>query len=466
MPNQSIEKFNPGDVGAKPAAIVFVHGFSGDRKKTWGRIPELLQKDRRLKEWDLYGFGYETHKRFDLLGLWSADPRIEEIAIKLKTTPEIGGRNYSAIAFVAHSMGGLVVQRALVTSEALRRRTSHLFLFGTPSDGLSKATSLRWLKQQIKNMDEEGDFIKQLRRDWTRLKLDTAPKFRFLAVAGETDQFVPPESSLEPFPEDVRRVIPGNHLSMLNAASVNDPCVKLLREGLTKGAAMGGPRNSARVAVETGAFQEAVDRLWPGRDRLDDGGATQLAIALDSLGRRDDAVEVLRSHKPAGTDVLGVLAGRLKRRWLVSRSAEDFKGAQELYQQGYDRATQKDPPDYDQAHYHGINLAYLALAGSDRDEPFARKMAAQVLKHVKEARKPGEEHWRLASEGDALMILDRVGEALEKHKLAAEVAANPWEMLSMEEQALRLADLRKMPKSQARKLTAIYEDDGNEGEED
>src|SRR6516225_475190 len=121
MPNQSIEKFNPGDVGAKPAAIVFVHGFSGDRKKTWGRIPELLQKDRRLKEWDLYVFGYETHTRFDLLGLWSADPRIEEIAIKLKTTPEIGGRNYSAIAFVAHSMGGLVVQRALVTSEALRR---------------------------------------------------------------------------------------------------------------------------------------------------------------------------------------------------------------------------------------------------------------------------------------------------------------------------------------------------------
>jgi pimeloyl-ACP methyl ester carboxylesterase len=452
-----IEKFNPGPVGGNQTAIVFVHGFSGDRKLTWGRIPEFLQKDKRLFGWDLFGFGYQSGKMFDLLGLWSADADLDAIAIKLNSTPEIGKKNYKTIAFVAHSMVGLVVQRALATNAELRKRTTHVILFGTPSGGLVKATVLSWLKQQFKNMSASGKFITQLRSDWNRLKLDTAPSFKFLATAGETDQFVPPASSLGPFPEAVRRVIPGNHVSMLNVSSATDPCVKLLIEGLTEGAAQAGPRNSARVAVEAGEFQDAIDRLWPGRKRLDDGGAVQLAIALDRVGRRDDAIEVLREHKPEGTDVLGVLAGRLKRRWLVTRDAEDFKNALELYQRGYDEAVGKNPPDHDQAHYHGINLAYLALAGSKRDEPSAREMATKVLAHAQAAKDPAGKYWSLASEGDALIILDRIDEAFEKHKQAAAIEPNPWATLSMEEQALRLAALCGLKKSQAQKLAAIYE---------
>jgi pimeloyl-ACP methyl ester carboxylesterase len=457
MAKIDIEKLNPGPVGGNRTAIVFVHGFTGDRRGTWNRIPEFIQKDKRLQEWDLYGFGYQSRKRFDLLGLWSADARLEEIAIKLKSTPEIGKKNYSRLAFVAHSMGGLVVQRALVSSEELRKRTSHVFLFGTPSAGLVKANMISWLKQQIRNMSASGPFIAKLRSDWTRLKLDTAPRFRFFAIAGESDQFVPPYSSIEPFPEDVRRTIPGNHVSMIDATSKSDPSVKMLLEGLTDGAALGGPRNSARVAVEIGEFQDAIDRLWRGRKGLDDGGASQLAIALDRVGRRDDAIEVLRDHKPEGTDVLGVLAGRLKRRWLVSRSADDFRSASELYRRGYDEAVHHDPIDHDQAHYHGINLAYLALAGSKRDETLARDMATKVLTHVRLATNPKGKHWRLASEGDALMILGRTDEGLERHKLTVAAEPSPWEVLSIEEQALRLADLCGLSKAQARKLTAIYE---------
>jgi pimeloyl-ACP methyl ester carboxylesterase len=355
-----IEKFYPTDDG-KQTAIVFIHGFSGDRHGTWGSIPEFLRKDARLDGWDMFGFGYQSRKQIDLLGIWSADARLEEIALKLISTPELAKKNYQTLAFVAHSMGGLVIQRALILSPELRKRTTHLFLFGTPSAGLVKASLLSWLKQQVNNMRAQGPFIEQLRSDWTGLRLDTAPNFKFFAVAGETDQFVPPNSSLEPFPEKFRRVIPGNHLTMLDAKSAADPCLKLLIAGLTEGAALAGPRNSARVAVEAGEFQEAIDRLWPGRDKLDDGGAVQLAIALDRVDRREEAIEILRKHKPEGTDVLGVLAGRLKRRWVVTRVADDFKSALELYQRGYDEAIAKQPTDYDQAHYHGINLAYLAL---------------------------------------------------------------------------------------------------------
>jgi len=95
------------------------------------------------------------------------------------------------------------------------------------------------LKQQIRNMSASGEFIRDLRRDWTNLNLDTKPPFHFLAIAGELDQFVPPESSLGPFPEPVRRVIPGDHLSMLRADSRDAPCVRILIDTLTAGAAAG-----------------------------------------------------------------------------------------------------------------------------------------------------------------------------------------------------------------------------------
>src|SRR5258708_899372 len=425
-----IEKLNPGPVGGSQTAIVFVHGFSGDRKKTWNRIPEFIQADKRMRGWDLYGFGYSSRLRFDLLGIWSADARIEEIATKLSGTPEIGKKNYKTVAFVAHSMGGLVVRRALLQSHELRKRTTHVFLFGTPSAGLKKASAFTWVKQQINNMNASGEFIARLRSDWKRLKLDVAPPFKFFATAGESDQFVPPESSLGPFPQAVRRVIPGNHSSQIHVDSAQAPAVKLLIEGFTEGAALAGPRNAARVAVEAAELQDSIHRLWPGRKKLDDGGATQLAIALDRVGRRDDAIAVLRDRTPQGTDVLGVLAGRLKRRWLLTRDADDFKSALDLYQRGYDEATAKNPPDHDQAHYHGINLAYFALAGSKKDMPAARDMATKVLVHAQAATDAQQEHWRLASEADALMILGPPGESFERHRVGGAIQPNPWAALA------------------------------------
>jgi hypothetical protein len=457
MSKIDIERFGPGTAGHKKAAIVLIHGFSGDRKSSWGRIPELLRQDARLEGWDMYGFGYQSRKSMELLGIWSADAGLNEIAVKLKSTSELAHQNYSALAFVAHSMGGLVIQRALVISPDLRMRTTHLFMFGTPSGGFDKTSLFSWVNQQLNNMKSKGEFIAQLRSDWRSLELDSALHFKLFVIAGETDQFVPPKSSLEPFPEAYRYVIPGNHLSMLNVESVGDPCMKVLLSGLTEGAWSTGPRNSALVAAEAGRFHDVIDRFWPVRDQLDDGGAVQLAIALDQVGRREEAIAILRNHQPEGTDVLGVLAGRLKRNWLITREAGNFRSAVELYQRGYDEAIRKSPSDNDQAYYHGINLAYLALAGSNRNDQAAREMANKVLLHTKLAVNQKEKHWRLASEGDALLILGQIEEGFEKHKEAAAIVPEPWAALSMEEQALRIADLCGLSSAQANRLAEIYE---------
>src|SRR5215471_15559315 len=118
--------FRPPSSRKYDAAVVFVHGFTGDAAKTWRRIPEFLQNMPSLQDWNLLGFGYRSGKLFDIVGLWSADAQLEEIATMLYSRPEIAPQKYKTLTLIAHSMGGLVVQRALIKYPDLRSRVSHV----------------------------------------------------------------------------------------------------------------------------------------------------------------------------------------------------------------------------------------------------------------------------------------------------------------------------------------------------
>ncbi|HXB72458.1 MAG TPA: alpha/beta fold hydrolase [Candidatus Acidoferrales bacterium] len=448
-----------GPKSGNKIATVFVHGFTGDAVGTWTGVPKFLQADPRLAGFDFLGFGYPTTKSYDLVGFWSADPRIQEIALALSTEMSSGRMaQYEGVALVAHSMGGLVAQLALVNDETLRKRTTHLALFGTPSAGLRKAGLLSFWKRQIANMDAAGPFIKDLRARWNALGLDH-PAFRFMAVAGELDQFVPPESSLLPFPESSRRVIPGNHLTMIQASRADDPAVRLLTDFFTAGAAPAGARAASRLALESRQFTRVIDSLGGDPKSLDAAAAVDLAIALDGMGRRGEAIAALAPFEKTDTDAMGTLAGRLKRTWLASRHRADAERALELYQKAYGIAVSKTPPDHEQAYYHGINIAFLELAYGG-DIGAAQEMAGKTLEHCEAARRaPGGEHWRLATEGDALIILGRVDEGIRQHELAMQnlYRVRPWQALSIEEQSLRIADLCGIEDAALRRLAEVYQ---------
>ena len=161
--------------------------------------------------------GYATTFLPDLLGVWSADPDIPILATMLTTQADIDPlRRYRSLAVVAHSMGGLVVQRALVDDPRLADRTKKVILFGTPSAGLRKASWVARWKRQLRNMAIGSEFVPTLRRDWaTRFERDQ--HFDLMVIAGEQDQFVPPESNLSPFPSTV--LVCRSRKSSLNGAS-------------------------------------------------------------------------------------------------------------------------------------------------------------------------------------------------------------------------------------------------------
>ena len=437
-------------------AVVYVHGFTGHITDTWGEMPALLGTDSRLDGWDHCAIGYESSRLFDIAGLWSADARIQEIATLLYTALTSRDAHYQAIALVAHSMGGLVVQRALVDHPDFRDRVSHVVLFGTPSGGLSKANLFSFWKRQVRNMATTGTFIPALRAEWDRLALSAGKDFTFVTVAGESDQFVPPESSLMPFPAALRRVIPGNHLTMIRTDVGGSVAADLVKDVLVGDASPAGPRTAARLALETKRFQQVVDALWPTRAELDAKAAVQLAVALDSLARREEAMEVLRPHCETDSDAMGTLGGRLKRRWLVSRRRADAEEALKLYTRGYELSRSAAKVDHAQAYYHATNVAFMHLAyGGDMEA--ASRYAHDTLRHCDAApRVPDKEHWRLASAGDASMILGQVEQALQHHAAAVQASADPWQALSSQEQALRVADLCGVEEETTNRLSAIY----------
>lgn len=437
----------------KKVCIIFVHGFKGNPTTTWGRFIEFLDKNYHLKKWDIFSLGYPTSLTCDLVGIWSADPSLISLADRLRTAANLPPLDsYESIALIAHSMGGLIVQRALVDDEEFSEKVSHVFLFGTPSGGLAKASPLRFWKRQIKDMTKEGTFIRNLRSRWND-RFTSGPEFKFWTIAGERDEFVPRTSSIDPFPEKQRAVIPGNHLEIVKPSNMKDLNVQLVIKGLTGNSAPAGPWNSASVAVEMRQFKRAVRKLKHNKNKLDDYALVELALALEGIGHPAEALEVLQEAGRSSTDALGVLAGRLKRRWLVERRAADADRALELYNQALDLSQANN--NHPQAFYHGINVAFMTLVHL-HDDTKASAMAKTVLGHCANA---PMDKWRLATEGEANLIMGRTTEALRKYKRAIQQEPTPREIQSMYQQAMWIATFRSN-KSMARGLRQVFFEDG------
>src|SRR4029077_5842610 len=139
-------------VNNQKACVVFLHGFTGSNVETWGRFPEFLIKLPELTGWDVVSLGYSSSLIPDLVGIWSADAPIDKLATLFRTTVSFGLEKYQTLAVLAHSMGGLVVQRAFVEDSNFTQKISHLFLFGTPSNGLKKTSLVTFLKRQLRDM--------------------------------------------------------------------------------------------------------------------------------------------------------------------------------------------------------------------------------------------------------------------------------------------------------------------------
>lgn len=440
----------------KKAALIFIHGFGGSPQETWGQFPELLKKEKQMSGWDIYSLGYPSGFWLDLVGIWKADPPIQTLADGLRTAlRNISPLNsYESLALIAHSMGGLVAQQALVDDDKFTARVNDVILFGTPSGGLRKASFFKFWKRQLRGMAKDGPFIKTLRAAWDN-KFSEARNFNFWAVAGNQDEFVPRESSIDIFPLEHRCVVQGDHLSIVKPNNRDHQSFQVLMDRLTSKAQQYGPIDAALLSVETRRFYKIVDQFGS-KEGLDEDRLVDLALALEGIGRAEDAIKTLEAQmQPKYTDAMGTLAGRLKRRWLLQGKRLDGEHAEALYKKAYKIATAND--NADQSLYLGINVSFMALAFS-KDSTAAQRLAKQVLRHC--ANKPRDQKWALASEaeahlilGDSDLALQRYEEAAQKKSLKRDDAGR--QNLSIYQQASRVASILGI-RDVAEKLDGVF----------
>lgn len=424
---------------AERAALIFVPGFTGSVAVSWQPFIMHALSMPQLRSWNVLGLDYASNRRVDISG-WEKDPNLALLSRYIRTELSIFPlAEYKSIVFVAHSMGGLVVQRALLDDVTLAGKVSHVFLYGVPSRGVQPAAMAAWAKQQIADMAIDSAFIRKLRRDWNRT-FGTNRSFELTAVAGDTDDFVGANSTIEPFPEACQRVVAGNHSTLIRPESVDHPSVQLL-SGILQGENVPTYIDSARLAVARRNYKAAIARLMPNYANLDDAAFATLAMALDGDGQGDEALRIMDDVYRGGVlttaEAAGNLAGRIKRRWLLERQQPDLVRARELYEFGLRLAEAED--DHSQGFYHAINLAFLQLMAADATADtgaVTRGMCQKALDHCSKAQ---HNHWCIATEGEAALMQGDFSTAEARYRKAASITNDVRDLRSMGDQASRIA---------------------------
>lgn len=231
--------------------IVFVHGFNGNSRKTWGLFPTLLVSDPNLAALRVTSWGYQSR-------VFSC-PGIDTVAEQLMTELGTGCSSFGRIILVGHSLGGLVLLRALTKELANARallkpmdRIERIALYATPLDGALVRRVIRSLiggpvgliarklfrNQQLVDLyrDElvsniRKDVINRVYRADPAAKLSDRRHIGIHAFVADDDHIVTESAAMAWFEVPApRRIQDTDHTSIKLPLSRDDPRYRVLRD--------------------------------------------------------------------------------------------------------------------------------------------------------------------------------------------------------------------------------------------
>lgn len=202
-------------------ALVFIHGIFGDTLGTWKSSGgtsffDLVEGDGDLgPQVDILAFGYTSR----MIGTGSFD--IQEAANRLHLYLDNKGvLDYPAVVFVAHSMGGLVVLRELLTHRELLDRVPLILFYATPQEGAQITTIARKVAsnpalEQMLPADRNG-YLRVLNDEWQALGAGKRPPILCAYEKQPTyGVMVVPWSSATRFCDEPALAIDADHLSIV-----------------------------------------------------------------------------------------------------------------------------------------------------------------------------------------------------------------------------------------------------------
>ena len=392
--------------------MLFVHGFSGESANTFGKIPSFLMEDKRMDGWDLKPLGYSENVEPRMgKNIWAAVEDIEKIANYLKICFKYKFEKYDRIAIIAHSLGGLIVQRALNDLQPeLRTKLSHLILFGSPNSGIDSD------QEGAEQLYAESSFIKNLRNSWNVYFKN--PTFKLKVVAGTHDEYVSRDSNFAPFGEVYQEIVDGNHFSMVQPKDTYNDSYQLIVETLTGNEFTNRYTSQEAINITLGKYDAVIKSLLPKAKTLDDSSLTQLVLSLEASDRQEEAIALLEERVTAtkNSDLLGSLGGQYKRAYLLSNDASLAEKSLKYYSKGLEIAEANS--NNAQIYYQAINLAFLTCVYKN-DESQMEKYAQKALDAANACR---DNYWKIATVAEAYLYLNNMEACQENYKKAASMA--------------------------------------------
>jgi pimeloyl-ACP methyl ester carboxylesterase len=294
-------------------ALMLVHGIFSSAK-TWESLIATISADEDLTNLFVATFEYATPK-FNLNPA-RAIPDYDDIALKLWTFLQTTLKDYEQIAIVAHSQGGLIVQRMLTLriedgSAQSLARIKQVILLACPNSGSDLFLALRRYTFIFRNPQERS--LRPLDKGLERtrsvilekvvhakdLTPTTAP-IAIYAYAGETDGVVKSQSALSAFIN--KGVLEGDHSSILDFKNPSG-----LNYTVIKGHLLDFMRTRNEVAPRP---DEAMPTHKPGVMPQ----PVQLPRAIPDLRGRDDEVlkikELLTGSRQSLVSRVALISGR------------------------------------------------------------------------------------------------------------------------------------------------------------
>jgi pimeloyl-ACP methyl ester carboxylesterase len=219
-------------------AIVFVHGIFGDAIDTWkhsngSTLFNLINTVPGIAgQADMLAFGFPSFM------FKSGSFDIREAANRLHLRLDFHGvLSYSKIVFVAHSMGGLVVLRELLTHADMRERVPVLVFFATPQEGAQITLIAQHILPnsaltQMKPADH-NQLLQTISDEWNTIPSEKRPRVRCAYEKLPTHGvMIVPWASATRFCEQAPPPIAADHIGIVKADSASHDSVAVLATAL------------------------------------------------------------------------------------------------------------------------------------------------------------------------------------------------------------------------------------------
>jgi len=277
-----MDELIPIAVGDERSAgsVVFVHGLNGDPFKTWGGAdansshfwPKWLAGEPALANISIYTLRYEAHPSALAGGSMSLFEHGKSALARLKSAPQLLG---APIAFVCHSLGGLVIKQMILeaaddradeVSQLLLDRIAQVVFIATPHQGSNLPVFINkwaWFVYQptivLKHLEHGNRILLQLGRWYTNFNQGRFTKHLVFWETKKTNGVrVVTEESAHPGVPAEYVPIAANHINITKPRNRGDLLYTRIRLLLEK---LATSRNRQDELSELSVLREGYSKL-------------------------------------------------------------------------------------------------------------------------------------------------------------------------------------------------------------